>query len=282
MFIFQKYKSIGLKDVTQILNVLNSLYSLCITGIHNIGKKTYIKEIAEFYPQSIFLENIQDLKSKYNAIYNENFIKQQQSLLYFYFDDKYERDIITLLKNVNKHVHVIVLGSANISMKLSALSYVHRLSVPTFEEKVEQLTWISKKEYGHVNNVKTIAEKYHTYHDCLCAIELYENGIYELYSYEDIINEIVNDFIVCDKMTLLQLRNKLYNLMMHLSDFSEIVLYVVRYLNKYAIDKYKVIQIAANAEYNFLRGNKEVYHYEALFNNLKNVYHNGKKNKVHS
>ena len=157
------------------------------------------------------------------------------------------------------------------------------MKVPSFEEKVNVLNKISRNEYNHTNNVETIAKKYFTYHDCIIALELYEHDIYDISSYELCVKQIVNEFVINKKMTRLQLRNILYNLMMHLSNFADVVKYSASLLySSNLFNNSEISQICAQAEYDFIIGNKEVYHYESLFNKLQMCAKAGKKKKITS
>ena len=79
-------------------------------------------------------------------------------------------------------------------------------------------------------------------------------------------------------MTKLQMRTTLYNIMMHLSRFSDVISYALTSLLKVIPNKhFDLCKIASTCEYNFIKGNKDIYHYENFFNLAKDVYKGEKK-----
>ena len=284
MHLFQKYTHEGsFADCDLLFNILQTMKTICIVGTKNVGKKTLISKISKFYKNSFYLDKLDNFHDVYNFHFNENILKQTTSLLYFYYNPKYHNSIVSKIKLSNQHIHLIILGSPNIFFKFSSFCFIYRIKIPSYQMKIEVLNKISSNEYNHIDNVETIARNFFTYHDCILALELYEHGIYNIHSYEECIQQIVDEFVIKKKMTRLQLRNILYNLMMHISDFAEIVKYVASLLyKKNLFDHLEISKICAQVEYDFVYGNKEVYHYENLFNQLQMCKETGKKMKIKS
>ena len=282
MHLFQKYTHEGsFDDCKSLLNILQSMTSICIVGIRNVGKKTLISQISKFYKISMYLDKLDNFDEIYKFHFNESVLTQTTTLLYFYYNSKYHNNILSKIKISNKHIHIIVLGSPNIYFKFSSFCFIYRMKVPLYEERVKVSKKISHDEYEHINHVETIAKRYFTYHDCILAVELYEHNIYNIHSYEQCIQEIVDEYVIKKKMTKLQLRNKLYNLMMHLSDFAEIIKYTASLVyDCTSFDYIEVFKICTQTEYDFVYGNKEVYHYENFFNKLQMCTKLGKKRKI--
>ena len=86
---------------------------------------------------------------------------------------------------------------------------------------------------------------------------------------------IVENFIFGKNMTKLQLRNKIYDFMMHLTQIAEVLVFLVETIQKKcSLHNFILIEIIASCDYAYIQGNKEVYHYENMFYKLQNVYKN--------
>lgn len=281
MHIFQKYTELGLDNsVTMLETILKTLYTCALVGIAKVGKKTLAKRLGSmYYDTYVHIHNIENMEETIKYYQNETILLQKRICISLYYNKKYINQIVKLLKNTHS-LHVIIIGNPGIATVLNSYTYIYRLKCPVYSEKYTELCKVSQQEFSHQKHVDEICKKYHTYHDCLLALELYEHDIYDIRSYSECVNDIVNQYVIQKKMTQLQLRNRLYNLIMHLSDFSEVILAFVDILLKSTkIEPGKMLEYASKCEHNFILGNKEVYHYEDFLIHMQCVYQNSKKKR---
>jgi hypothetical protein len=274
--LFEKYKNLGHNESEKLYSVLESLHILAIVGIHNCGKKTLVKNIKNYYSKYFHIN--EKIIEKYNAHVTESKLCGNKILVSVNGTQKNIKEIVSIVPNLYKNVHIIVIGTSALFNSLGSYCYIYRCACPSYEEKIEELSKVSIDNYGNYRYVEEICKKYNTYHDCLIALELYNNDIKDIYSYIPNIDAIIQDFVLKDKMTKLQMRTVLYNVMMHLSLFSDVISYALYILLKNNPDKhFDLCQIASRCEYNFVKGNKDIYHYEHFFYLLKDVYKKEKK-----
>jgi hypothetical protein len=278
MHIFQKYQNLGIDLSEYLYNTLQDLHVIGIVGVHNSGKKTTVYKLKRYYDKTIMV--CEQIKLKYQMYESESKLCNHKFLLYTYLNKKNISDILNILQQTNPNVHLIILGNSSVCTNISSYCYVHRCKCPSYDEKLKELTNVSILEYSHTKNVETICNKYTTYHDCLIALEMYENDITDIFSYEKNAREVIHNYVFSDKLTKLQTRTVLYNLMMHLTRVSDVMKYMLSLvIEKVPNQRHKLTEITSKCEYEYAIGNKEIYHYEHLLNMYKDVYLKEKKSK---
>ena len=187
--LFEKYNNLG-HDVSENLYcILESLYIIAIVGIHNCGKKTLVQNIQKYYSKHFHI--CDSIIKKYNECVNESKLCNNKILISVYATRKNVREIISVIPNLFKNVHIIVLGTSALFNSLGSYCYIHRCVCPSYVEKLSELSKVSFENYGNVTHVEEICKKYSTYHDCLIALELYNNNVKDIYSYISNVDEII-------------------------------------------------------------------------------------------
>ena len=276
--LYEKYTNLGQDHSLKCFDILKGLHVLGIIGFHRSGKKTLIKNISKHYNKLVFIKD--EIKQTYRSLVNESNLCDKTCLVYVYITKKSIRDVLHIISHTNHNVHIIVLTNSTLPNTIISFCYIHRCKCPSLEEKKIVLQEISQNEYGHIKNVQKISESFFTYHDCLIALELYENNIKYVYSYMENIDTIVNSFIF-GKMTYLQMRTIAYNVMMHLPNVSEVILYTLqKVIERLPNQHVELCQVASNCEHNYVQGNKEIYHYEYLMNAFRDIYLSKRKTQT--
>lgn len=283
LHLFQKYTEIGSFAIEKLHDVLEEMHAVCVVGIKNIGKKTLIKQISKKHYDCMHFLNISEPKFQQviEQIYNKNFVVKRKTLLYFQYKKQFHVQILNTLKFAGPDLHIIIYGEPAIQLLMNSHCFCFKMKPPSLQQKMNELTEISWKEYSHDRNVAEIASKFHTYHDCLIALEMYENNIYTIYSYSQNVENIVKNFILNDGLTLIQLRTILYNLIMHLQCFSDIIWCFINTIIQHTplnlATLSDILNIGSQCDHTYAISNKEIYHYEYFVMKVKEIITSSRK-----
>ena len=278
VFLFQKYKNLGTCHAEKINSILQSLHVIVVTGVHNVGKKTAITNIKHNYNKVIFVK--ENLNEIYTESYNTCILCNHRYLLYLYPNKKDIHKLNKIIDNIDSYIHIVIICKPSVSMQFASRCFVYKIPCPTYEMLCTCIRPIAITEYENDKYVCAVCEKSSTYHDALILLELYHNGLYEHRSFVDNIDNVFHNYLLRDKMTKLQLRNTLYKVMMHLTLPAIVMNYMLeKTLKSYPNKHNKLCTIAANCEHDYVRGNKEIYHYENMIYQFKAVINEEKKSK---